>query len=249
MGSFANTLFTIMLRWLQGAVSAIWSAFTTPDGQTFLTWIGRHWILIAGILCAVGLAADLCVYLFRWKPFRVWKSFFTRGRDTEAEEEPGTRDRDSMAMNRRTAAVKEPPSAPRRVTYDAVTEPDLSQWETAGETVPEKEPAAEPPVITSAGYVVPADSPYRRPAGQESQPSANRRQTASDPLPTSSLTKDGPEPIAPRKRRRLSVSELFSDPEEELQMFDAPQDVIDRSKAYHEPVYPRGWKKSENDGE
>ena len=252
MGSFANTLFTIMLGWLQGAVSAIWSAFTTPDGQSFLTWIGRHWILIAGILCAAGLAADLCVYLFRWKPFRVWKSFFTRGRDTEEQEEQDTRDRNSVPLNSRTAAAQEPPSAPRRtVMRDAVTEPDLSQWETAGETVPEQEPAAakEPPVITSAGYIVPADSPYRRPAGQSSTSSANRRQTEPDPPPAYEQTKDGPEPIAPRKRRRLSVSELFSDPEEELQMFDAPQDVIDRSKAYHEPVYPRGWKKSEKDGE
>lgn len=80
MGSFANSLFKIMLGWLQGAVSAVWSAFTSEKGNSLFNWIGRNWILIAGILCVIGLAADLCVYIFRWKPFRVWKSFFSRDR-------------------------------------------------------------------------------------------------------------------------------------------------------------------------
>ena len=61
MGSFANTLFTILLGWLQGAVSAVWSAFTSEKGNGFLTWIGDHWILLAGILCIIGLVADLGV--------------------------------------------------------------------------------------------------------------------------------------------------------------------------------------------
>ena len=33
---------------------------------------------------------------------------------------------------------------------------------------------------------------------------------------------------------------------EELREIDAPQDLFDRKKAYHEPVYPRNWKKSED---
>ena len=86
MGSFANSLFTLMLGWLQGAVSAIWSAFTNNNGASFLNWIGRHWILIAAILCAIGMAADLCVYILRWKPFRVWRSFFSK-KETENESE------------------------------------------------------------------------------------------------------------------------------------------------------------------
>lgn len=80
MGSFANSLFTILLGWLQGAVSAVWNAFTTENGNSFFTWIGKNWLLIAGVLCLTGLAADFCVYLFRWKPYKVWKSFFKPGK-------------------------------------------------------------------------------------------------------------------------------------------------------------------------
>ena len=78
MGSFANSLFKIMLGWLQTAVSAVWSAFTSENGSSVFNWIGKHWILLAGILCAVGLVTDLCVYIFRWKPYKVWKSFFSK---------------------------------------------------------------------------------------------------------------------------------------------------------------------------
>ena len=31
--------------------------------------------------------------------------------------------------------------------------------------------------------------------------------------------------------------------------FVIPQQLFDSSKAYHKPVYPRGWNKSEDDGE
>ena len=53
MGSFANTLFRGMLGWLQGIVSAVWSAFTSEKGGSFFTWIGKYWILIAGLLCII----------------------------------------------------------------------------------------------------------------------------------------------------------------------------------------------------
>ena len=76
MGSFANTLFRGMLGWLQGIVSAVWSAFTSEKGSSFFTWIGKYWILIAGLLCIIGLVSVLGVYIVRWKPYKVWKSFF-----------------------------------------------------------------------------------------------------------------------------------------------------------------------------
>ena len=41
----------------------------------------------------------------------------------------------------------------------------------------------------------------------------------------------------------------FNDPEEELRQIDTPQQVIDSRKAYRDPVYPRGWNKSEGNGE
>ena len=249
MGSFANALFKAMLGWLQGAVSAIWSAFTTENGGTLLTWVGRNWLLLAGILCATGLIADLCVYLARWKPFKVWKSFFSRqtGDDIDAEQ-PGPEYSAVKTMPREKGErASRIPAC--RVIPDDREEPDLSSWKEEEEKTSGPAPAEEPATVTKSGYVVPADSPYRRPAraGQTGPGAAPE----SEPEPITATQEEGASvsPVMPRrKRRRIRVSELFADPEEEIRELDAPQHVIDARKAYHEPVYPRGWKKSE-DGE
>ena len=310
MGSFANTLFTILLGWLRGAVSAVWTAFTSEKGNSFLNWIGDHWILLAVILCVIGLAADLCVYLLRWKPFMVWKSFLSRGRDTEEDtEEP----EEKPVLTRKT------PERPQRVfapvppaRKETRKEPDFSQWEAEEENpVRPAETAGQPATVTGAGYTVPADSPYRRPAAREYNPagrtqnpreertprraaepaereyrrpaeadervyrrpaddyslpeeqpvSRSRRAQAQDSVIRTPVSReyiaqeDYPEterpqedaaPVVFRRRRRISVSDLFSDPEEELKQIDAPQDIIDMNRAYRQPVYPRGWKQNED---
>ena len=90
MGSFANSLFKYMLGWLQPAVSSVWSAFTNEKGNSFFNWIGRNWIWAAAALCLIGLAADLIIYILRWRPYKVWKSFFSGAKDEadEPEEAP-----------------------------------------------------------------------------------------------------------------------------------------------------------------
>jgi len=252
MGSFANTLFTILLGWLQTAVSAVWSAFHTENGGSFFTWIGEHWILIAGILCAIGLTVDLCVYILRWKPFRVWQSFFSRnarrhreereekmnapvyGRYEEARDE--TRIRTDRPERYRTAGTPEKEEA------------DLSAWESQKEYErPEKTETTEiPSVVTNAGYIVPADSPYRRPSGYTPAESKTLQEPDGEAEAEGREERDTPQLMKTKKRRRISVSELFADPEEELREFEAPQQIIDSRRAYHDPVYPRGWKKSED---
>ena len=248
MGSFANTLFKIMLGWLQGIVSAVWSAFTNENGDSFFVWVGRNWLLIAGVLCLTGLVCDLAVYILRWKPFKVWERLFRHPED--AEEETGAREDqvpvspDKRPLPDRRGAAYTNPAGKEQIPYRA--EPDLSQWETEKEDAEAGRSAdARPALVTNAGYYVPANSPYRRPAAY---PTDDDGQDA-EAFPAPKGSGGDPSPVAPRRRRRISVSELLSDPEEELHEIDAPQHVIDRRKAYHEPVYPRGWKKNEDDGE
>lgn len=81
MGSFANQLFTFMLGWVQGACTAIWQAFTSPAQQPVPDWLREHWMAAALALCLAGALADLIVYLFRWRPLTVWRSFFRRLRE------------------------------------------------------------------------------------------------------------------------------------------------------------------------
>ena len=89
MGSFANALFNGLFGWVQSAVRSLWSIFTGDPKHSFLAWVGDHWILLAVLLCAAGLICDLGVYLLRWQPFRVWRSYWERrrGRKEEPEEE------------------------------------------------------------------------------------------------------------------------------------------------------------------
>ena len=251
MGSFANSLFKIMLGWLQTAVSAVWSAFTSENGSSVFNWIGQHWILAAGILCTVGLLTDFCVYLFRWKPYKVWKSFFAGNKQTDFQQtDAGPK---SCAHTKSTSGDGGQNNEPyaetaARIRKDIPDESDLSRWETGstGEALLKNDQPEElPATVTNAGYIVPADSPYRRPSEEITRPAETEEK---DYYPLSPERKD-PAPIAPRRRKRINVSELFTDPEEDLRQFDAPQHVIDSRKAYREPVYPRGWKKSEDNGE
>ena len=248
MGSFANSLFKIMLGWLQAVVSAVWSAFTNQNGNSLFNWIGKHWILIAGVLCVTGLAADLCVYILRWKPYKVWRSFFTgKGAEkelTEEENEPhipvkGNRPVPESSSYDQTEQSKE-------TRYGVEHSADFSRWAPEPDVSEQTDvkPAAKAVSVTSAGYVVPADSPYRRPAGAGTTGTVPETEKQSEVR----RGREDTGPIVPRRRKRINVTELFTDPEEDVRQFDAPQHVIDSNKAYRDPVYPRGWNKSEDDG-
>ena len=251
MGSFANSLFKILLGWLQGAVSAVWSAFTNEKGNSLFNWIGRNWLLIAGILCVIGLAADLCVYLFRWKPFKVWKSFLSG--NSKKFEEPEYEEQEAFSADNTSRPVRQPRRDPVPEPVPAyhdkrIQEPDFSQWDDEAEKQNQTDiqPAEKPAMVTNAGYIVPEDSPYRRPAEKTHTnilPAAENERTESQ---AAGPDRNEQNPVAPRRRKRVNVAELFTDPEEELKQFDAPQNVIDSRRAYREPVYPSGWKKSED---
>ena len=71
----------MMLGWIQSTCSAVWQAFTAPAPQPALMWLQKHWMAAALVLCVLGVLADLIVYLFRWHPLDVWRSFFIRLRE------------------------------------------------------------------------------------------------------------------------------------------------------------------------
>ena len=255
MGSFANTLFTIMLGWLQTAAYTIWNAFTNENGNSVLQWIGGHWIILAAILCVAGLLADLGVYLVRWRPMLVWRSFFHRLRHRESDPSepeqavpepaaPGNLFRREERGNLPGREEETQRIPARQAAAADVGQYDFSRWETEKrEPEPAPKPVRQASTITGAGYTVPEDSPYRRPVDPADD------EMAAEPYADEYET-ERPEIMTQRKkRRRLIVGELFSDPEEELYQYEMPQQLIDKNKASHQPVYPRNWKRDEGDGE
>jgi len=74
MGSFANTLFSVLLGWVQSAAAWVWQLFATDGEGGMLGWLMDNWLPLAVLVCVLGLLIDLVVYLIRWQPYRVWRS-------------------------------------------------------------------------------------------------------------------------------------------------------------------------------
>ena len=132
MGSFANALFSVLLGWLQTFASLLWSAFTSKDGNSVLTFIGNNWIKIGIILCLIGLIADFAVYLIRWEPYKVWRTFWKKLKGRKAtdssigEETSFTEDGDIPESGI-------PPAArPGRFFQEPDDEEELYRWRAAG---------------------------------------------------------------------------------------------------------------------
>lgn len=91
MGQFANTMFSMLLGWVQTAVAWLWGLVTNADVSAWFRWLLDNWLPLTLILCGAGLLIDFIVYLIRWQPYRVWKRFLRRASgksgDPQTEEE------------------------------------------------------------------------------------------------------------------------------------------------------------------
>ena len=257
MGSFLNTVFSILLGWIKGLVSMIWSAFNAQGGESFLQFIGKNWIVITVVICSVGIVADFVVYLFRWEPYKVWKTFWRKLRKKKQEEVPvaepeyfagnGVPETDAPESfaESETEAFQEEYDG-QYVAQDN-EEYDNGYGEEYSEQTPEEDefyrwrertdrpentgiPAYTEAEVTRAGYVVPADSPYRRPS------------TTADDAQEESI-------YSPQPRRRRRFSGLLGDSGEEDFRYFAPKPMVDQRDAYRAPVYPEKWNESRDQGQ
>ena len=64
MGTLGNSIFRSMLGWIRTVSVEIWNTLSSGDGETMFQWIGAHWKIMAAVICLIGLAVDLVVYLF-----------------------------------------------------------------------------------------------------------------------------------------------------------------------------------------
>lgn len=78
MGSFANSVFSVLLGWIRTAVNEFWNMLSSGEGGGMLTWIGENWKALTLLLCVIGIVVDTIVHVIRWRPLQVWASFFRR---------------------------------------------------------------------------------------------------------------------------------------------------------------------------
>ena len=246
MSGFANTVFTLMIGWFQTVVSLIWSGLSDKNGGNVFTWIGNHWIVIVLILCAVGTIVDLSVYIARWKPLDVIRSYFDRksGKITPnyhnsvpASGNDPVYPAEIMQNSRSAEDIRQPLFASNQPLPYSGDEPvSEKSTESGNSAFSDYDFLQEPsPARNHSGKnEVPSDSPYRRPLPvTQYEPEYESEKQPSERTP---------DPIVRPRRRRINVSELFGNPEEDMIHFEPPKPVIDKAEAYHTPVYPRNWK-------
>ena len=78
MGQFANTLFSMLLGWVQSAVAEVWNLVTNADVSLWLRWLLDNWLPLTLMLCVGGAVVDFIVYIIRWQPYRMWGHFLHR---------------------------------------------------------------------------------------------------------------------------------------------------------------------------
>ena len=99
MGMFANTLFSVLLGWVQTAASWLWSLVTNTSVSAWLRWLLDYWLALVILLCLAGAVVDFAVYFFRWQPYRVWGKFLRR---KKVGEEPVHQETPHQPMLQRT---------------------------------------------------------------------------------------------------------------------------------------------------
>lgn len=250
MGSFASSIFSVMLSWIRSAVSYVWNAAATPEGGSLVRWLTEHWLSLAVILCIAGVAIDTVVHLLRWQPYKVWASFFRRmaGKQAEMEDpEPSVRRRPARTVQRhwvyadgtaRTEAVEQDEYLP---------EEEAHPWQDVTPALPDYELDQE---AYRRQFARP-ESLQKPLAGLEDYPQPAPVQMAEE-LPQQPESVQQEEVVEPvRKGRRLSrestrmaFQQLFaSHDEDELDLRYKPaQPAVDKDQAYNKPYYPPQWK-------
>ena len=125
MNGFLKGVMGTLLGWLNPLLSSAWGVVN--GRENLLTFIGGNWKGLVLFLCLAGILIDLMVYLFRWKPWRVWRSFWERMRNpvpapvtgaSDPPEAPDTRTEEPPAPaedpGARQAAWEEDPPVRRR---------------------------------------------------------------------------------------------------------------------------------------
>ena len=222
MGTLANSLFQSLLGWIRALSAQIWMTFTSPDSSTLLSWIGEHWKGLTVALCAAGLILDLVIYLFRWQPYRAWRSFFRRLRASRGGESDGE---EEMPEEEVSEALLSPAVASMRMSSGPRSGFGESEpGEELPEAIPEVQPEAE------------AEKPEEPEEPLEKTPEEEAM---------AGTTAVFAQAILPRRRRR--VTRLFAEGDENE--IATPDQLIDQYTAYHRPVYPRSWHAEEADPE
>lgn len=141
MSNFIHSMLELLLSWVKGVFSDIWSMLSGDNGS-FFAWMGRHWLSLVCVLLISGITLDLMIYILRWKPQRVWKSTFDRLFRKKTEEEAFFDDGylngiESFELDSDPVISEYINATPQLVQFDAGIQPDPAP-------IPEEAPPQQP---------------------------------------------------------------------------------------------------------
>ena len=134
MGTLADSLFTVLMGWVRALVNALWALFSA-DHTTTLEFLGKHWLLIAGVLIAAGLVIDWIIWLLRWQPYHLWAQ---RARRVLRIEEPEVQEEAEMGRARAAAMPQKRAMQPAQRAPQTFEEAPLYIDEREAESVMER---------------------------------------------------------------------------------------------------------------
>ena len=234
MGTLANSLFRMLTGWIRVLSLEIWNVATSADRTTLMAWVGEHWKGLALLLCIIGAMIDTAVYIFRWQPYRVWRSRRNRKIRREAENLPEeTAEEPEPVYDESELAPALVAQAGMNFESDPVPEAETGRSDAIRPAAPEDPYAAYR--RPAARY---AESAYENDADEMmSMEIPEEQPQQAEPEKPENITARFEQAIRPRRRRRMR--EMLSDIQETD--YQAPQELIDRNEAYRQPVYPRSW--------
>ena len=269
MNSFANSLFSLLFGWAKSLIQHIWNGAAAGQYSGFLTWLGDHWLIVAAILCLACTVIDFIIWLIRWRPYWVWRSFARRLGGLFHRDQPANSRR--FAKGFKGGVSLDLPPVERENVPQADWEEDIQEqaplWQAQQsmpsfpQTVPQAGtpagmyPAEDGEVPVSAYENIP---PYVEPvpafASGAAEEEARQRHFVPPayeppPLYVSARQVSGYSTGIPTARRRRSEryekrrpewqKRFIRGDEEEDSLLDGLPPAVDRQEAFHEPVYPR----------
>lgn len=252
MGSFANSVFSILLGWVRGAVLWLWNTATSQESSALMQWIANNWLTLTIILCIAGMVIDFVVHMFRWQPYKVWASFFRRifGKKVQEDDRPRPHSRqgrvrrewvyaDGTARADETVAAEAQEAwyQPECVSAPRVSSEEMSQQYVRSFARPETDAYQRPQDLERLTYQRELDKqapiqgledyPQPKPTMQQAQPQSSGRVER-----------------VSKRMAKFNVHRFLEGDDDELELRYKPAPpAVDKTEAYREPYYPPQWKR------
>ena len=257
----ANSILTVVFGWVPSFVSSVWDWFSGKGNSGIFAWFAEHWKAFVLGIAILALVVDLVIYLIRWRPYRVWISFFRRIRHPARPSDP------DVYWDRR---VPEPQPWPQTVPAAAdnmmplsESQPYMPEYDSIPEETQVRIPTAIPEPISQT---YPAEA-WQQPELETSHVPLVYREIPGESQAWSDEAMDEyavsqayggmamePDVEVPRTRRssgkhnpsRSRVGGLFrsmnADTEEQPHIrYQAPQPAVNHEDAYNAPYIPPQW--------